>query len=211
MEAIALRAVDLDDGFHLVEIDVGLDPWPHRLESVGIFRAPKPAIGLLPRPFADIIADGVAEHAGHRVGLRQMLCLLADDDDQLALVVDLLGSGCRDHDIFVMRDQRVLRAITDLGPIGNIGHFATLVGGFLEMLEVIEADAIERTRHQRQFDFHLRQGMRARCALPLAEGIAADRGYAVTFDDPTRGLSARRKFEPTHAYSLFCYSAATRG
>ena len=120
VEAAGLLAVDLDDGFHLVEIDIGLDPRSHRLEGVGILGAPQPAIGLLPAALADIVADGVAEHAGHRVGLGEVLCLLADHDDQLALVVDLLGGGGRDHHVLVMRDQRVLRAIADLGPVGNV-------------------------------------------------------------------------------------------
>src|SRR6266849_4041136 len=49
----------------------------HRLEGVGIFGSPQPAIGLLPGAFADIVADGVAEHAGHRVGLREVFGFFA--------------------------------------------------------------------------------------------------------------------------------------
>src|SRR5258708_20059054 len=64
-------------------------------------------------------------------------------------------------------------------------------------------DAIDRARMQRQLDFHLRQSMRARLAMPFAERIAADRGHAVAFDDPPRGLSGSSKLEPTHAYSFF--------
>ena len=105
----------------------------------------------------------------------EVFCLLADDDDELALVVDFLGGIRRDHDVFVMRDQRVLRAIADLGPVGNVRHLAALVGGFLEMLEIVQADAIEGARDQRQFDLDVLQRMRLRGALPFAERIAADR------------------------------------
>ena len=90
-EAIAFLAVHLHDGFHPVEIDIGLDPGAHRLEGVGVLGPPQPAIGLLPATLADIVADGVAEYAGHRVSLVEVLCLLADHDHQLALIVDLLG------------------------------------------------------------------------------------------------------------------------
>ena len=139
----------------------------HRLEGVGVLGAPQPAIGLLPGAFADVVADGVAEHARHRVGFGEMLCLLADDDDQFALVVDLFGGGRRDHHVLVMRDQRVLRAIADLGPVRHVGHGAGLVGGFLEMLEVIQPDAIEGARDQRQFDLDVlqRMGLRGRAAI----------------------------------------------
>jgi hypothetical protein len=41
-----------------------------------------------------------------------------------------------------MGDQRVLRAIAVLGSIRHIGHFAALVRRLLEMLQIVEADAI---------------------------------------------------------------------
>jgi hypothetical protein len=151
-EAAGFLAVHLDDGFHLVEVDIGLDPRAHRLESVGVLGAPQAAIGLLPGAFADIVADGVAEHARHRGGFGEMLCLLADHDNQLALVVDFLGGGRRDHHLLVMGDQRVLGAVTDLGTVRDVRDRASLVGGFLEMLEVVEADAIEGAGYQRQLD-----------------------------------------------------------
>src|SRR6478735_9944678 len=74
----ALLAIDPDDRFHLVEIGFGLDPRPHRLERVGVLRAPQAAVGLLPAALADVVADGVAEHAIHRILLGEMLHLLAD-------------------------------------------------------------------------------------------------------------------------------------
>src|SRR6478609_930897 len=50
-------------------------------------------IGLLPGALADVVADSVAEYARHRVGLVEVFCFLADDDDQLALIVDFFGGG----------------------------------------------------------------------------------------------------------------------
>ena len=81
-----------------------------------------------------------------------MFHFLADDDGELAFVMDLLGRVGRDHDILVVRDQRVLGAIADLGPVGHRRHFAAPVGGFLEMLQVVQPDAIEGAWHQRQLD-----------------------------------------------------------
>ena len=112
-----------------------------------------------------------------------MLRLFADDDDQLAFVVNLFGGVCRNYHLFVMRDQRILRAIADLGPVGNVGHFAALVRRLLEMPEIIQPDAIEGARHQRQLDLDVGQRMRARRTLPFAEGFAADRDHAIAFDD----------------------------
>jgi hypothetical protein len=116
--------------------------------------------------------------------------------------VNFLGRGRRDHHILVVRDQRVLGAVADLGPVGDIGHLAALVGGFLEMLEIIQPDAIKGARHHRQFDLHLRERMRARRALPFAKGVAADRDHAVALDDAPGGLSIRGEFQPAHLLSL---------
>jgi hypothetical protein len=134
---------------------------------------------------------------------------LPDDDDQFALVVNFFGGGSRDHNILIVRDQRILRAIADLGPVWHVGQLAALVSGFLEMLEVIEPDAIEGARRQRQLDFDVGKQMRARCALPFAEGIAVDRDHAVTFDDSPGGLPVRGELQPAHALTF--YSAAIRG
>src|SRR5215211_5208679 len=190
-EAAGLLAVDLDDGLHSVEVGVGLDPRPHRLEGVGIFRAPQPAIGFLPAALADVVADGVAEHTGHRIAPGELPCLLADDDDQFALVVNFFGGVRRDHHVLVMCDQRVLRAVTDLGPVRHVRNRAGLLGGFLEMLEIVEADAIEGARDHRQLDLDVAKRMRLLCALPLPEGIAAHGHHLVALDEapgrPARG------------------------
>ncbi len=132
VEAVGLLAIDADDGLHPVEIGLGLDPQAHRLEGIGILRPPQSAIGLLPGSLADVVADGVAEHAVHRVGFGQVFHLLADDDGELALIVDLLGRKRGDHHVLVMGDQRVLRAVADLRPVRDGRYFAALVGGFLK-------------------------------------------------------------------------------
>ena len=82
--------------------------------------------------------------------------------------MDLLGGARRNDDLLVVRDQRVLRAIADLGSFRHVGYFAPLVGGLLEVLEVIQADAIEGARHHRHFDLDVFQSMRALGALPFA-------------------------------------------
>src|SRR5437764_3405316 len=203
LEAVGFFAVYLDDGLHLVEIGRGFDPGSHWLESVGILGPPQRAVGLLPGALADIVADGVAEHASHRVGLREMLDLLADDDDELAFVMDLFGRGRRDHHVLVMRDQRILGAIADFGPVRDVRHFAAFVGGFLEMLQIVQPDAIKRARHQRQFDLDVIKRMHLRRALPLAEGFAVDGDHMIAVDDAPGGPARGREFEPTHRSSLF--------
>jgi hypothetical protein len=80
---------------------------------------------------------------------------LADDDDEFALVVNFLGCARRDHHVLIMGDQRVLCTIADLGPVRHVRHSAGLVGGFLEMLEVVEADTIEGAGDQRQLDLYV--------------------------------------------------------
>ena len=43
-EGGARLAVEPHDGFHVVEIDLGFDPRPHRLEGIGVLRPPQPAV-----------------------------------------------------------------------------------------------------------------------------------------------------------------------
>src|SRR6516162_8261384 len=198
LEATRFLAVHLDDGFHPVEIGVSLDPGTHRLEGIGILGAPQPAIGLLPGALGDVVADRVAEYAGHRVRFAEVLHLLADDDDELAFIMDLLGRICGDHDIFVMCNQRILRALADLGPVGNVRHLAALVGGLLEMLEVVQADAIKGARDDRELDFDVVERMRLRGPLPPSERIAADGHDSVAFYKTPGGPSRSGEFQPTH-------------
>jgi hypothetical protein len=112
-----------------------------------------------------------------------MLGLLADHDDKLAFIMDLLGGDRRDDHVLVMRDQRILGAVTDLGPLRDLRHLAAFVGGFLEVFEVIETHAIKRAGDQRQLDLDLAEDISLRRASPLSEGIAVDRDDAVAFGD----------------------------
>jgi hypothetical protein len=97
--------------------------------------------------------------------------------------MDLFGGDRGDDHVLIMRDQRILGAIADLRPVRDFRHLAAFVGGFLEMLEVIETHAIKRPRDQRQLDSNLGKRMRPRRAPPFAERIAVDRDDAVAFDD----------------------------
>jgi len=129
----------------------------------------------------------------------RVLCLLADDDDQFTFVMNFLGRGRRDHHILIVRDQRILRAIADLGPIWHVRNRAGLVGGFLEMLEIVEADAIEGARDHRQFDLDVIKRMHLRCALPLAEGVAVHGHHLVALDEAPGRVSRGGELEPAHA------------
>src|SRR6476619_5690587 len=104
-----------------------------------------------------------------------------------------------------------MRAIADLGPIRHVGYCAKLVGCFLQMLEVVQPDAIERARDQRQLDLHVLQRMGLRAALPFAEGIAVDGDDLVALDDAPGCLARGGEFEPTHELSSCSYSAAACG
>src|SRR6516164_5070913 len=209
LEAARLLAVDLNDGLHAIEIDVGLDPWAHRLEGVAILRTPQAAVGLLPGALGNVVADGVTEHAGHCVRSGQMFGLLADDDDELAFVMDLFGSGGRNHHVLIVTDQRVLRAITDLRPVRDVRYLAALVGGLLQVLEVIQPDAVEGAGDEWQLDLDVLQRMRFRRAPPLTEGIALDGCDLLALDDPPGCLARGGEFQPTHDDPS--YSAAARG
>src|SRR5689334_8399628 len=69
VEAQRLLAVEAYDRFESVEVNVGLDPRAHGFGGVGVLRTPERAVGLLPHPLADVVADGVSEHAGERLCL----------------------------------------------------------------------------------------------------------------------------------------------
>ena len=112
-EPQVFAAVDAHDSVHGIQIDVGLDPGAHRLKCIGILAAPECAVAALPGTLANIIADGVAEHTGHRVGLGQVLHLLTDDHNKLALVIHLRWRMPRNHDRLPIRDQRIVRSVPD--------------------------------------------------------------------------------------------------
>ncbi len=183
-----------------IEVDVGVDPGAHGLEGVGVLGAPQRAVGLLPDALAHVVADGVAEHAGQRVGLAQVLRLLADDDDQLALVLHL-GGVARDDDRLAVRNQRVDGAIADVGLLGQVGLDALLGGDFADVLGVVEADAIEGGRHHRHLDLHRLQVAHGLGALVAGERVARHLGDAVAFQDAVADAALMRIPDPTHGSS----------
>ena len=131
-----LLAVDAHARLQRLEVDVGLDPRAHGLEGVRVLGPPQRAVGLLPGALADVVADGVAEHAGEGLGLAQVLGALADDGDELALVLDLGGIGGND-DRLVVGDERVDGAIADVGLLGQVRLDAELGGGVHDVRSVV--------------------------------------------------------------------------
>src|SRR5436190_14009075 len=199
-KAQSLLAVAPHDGLELVEVDLRVDPGAHGLEGVAVLGAPERAVGLLPHALAHVVADGVAEHAGEGVCLAQVLGLPADDDDQLALVLHL-GGIPRDDDRLTISDQRVDRAIADVGLLGQVGLDAVLGGHLADVLGVVEADAVEGGRHDRHLDLHRPQVAHDLGALVAGEGIARHLDDAVAFEDAVAGAALMRIPDPTHGSS----------
>jgi hypothetical protein len=61
--------VDAHGGDKRIEIDVALDPRAHRFEGISVLGSPKCAVAGLPSALADVVADGVTEHARKGVPL----------------------------------------------------------------------------------------------------------------------------------------------
>src|SRR6516162_2462288 len=78
------------------------------------------------------------------------------------------------------------------------------------MLQIVEADAIEGARDQRQLDLDVLDCMRPRRARPFAERVAIDRYDLIAFDKAPGGLARGSEFHPAHG-DFPCYSAAARG
>src|SRR5947209_2858661 len=73
------------------------------------------------------------------------------------------------------------------------------------MLEIVEPDAVERARHDWQFDLYLRKRIGVGGALPFPEWIATDADHAVGFNNTPGGFSVRGELQPAHRwYFLFC-------
>src|SRR4030095_10488931 len=85
-----LPAVDPDVDAEHVGIKAGNDPRAHGLEGIRVLSSPEGPVVALPDTLAHVVADGVAEDAVERVGLRNTLASLADHHHQLAFVLDLL-------------------------------------------------------------------------------------------------------------------------
>src|SRR5262249_46166054 len=92
---LADLAVDRRDQLQVTGVDVGLDPRPQRAERVEPLRPRPLAIPLLQVARGDIVGAGIAEdHAGRLAG-RHLPAQPADDEGELALVVDALAHGDR--------------------------------------------------------------------------------------------------------------------
>jgi hypothetical protein len=114
----------------------GLSPAP--LRSAPLF---------LPIARAHVVGDGVAEHIIHRIGAGDILAFVADDHGQFALEIDLVAAQmARKHDWTIrILDRRGAFQENDR----LLGDFCA---GFLGMLAVIQADAIDRPRLDRGKD-----------------------------------------------------------
>ena len=148
-------AVEPHGGAERVQIHIRLDPRSHRLESIAVLGAPKRAVARLPSALADIVADGVAKHAGQRLFLRQMLGLPADDNDKLAFVLKALGGVGRLHDGFAVSDEGVVGAIADVRLLRDVRFAPQQRRRFAHMLFVVDAGGVEGFRLKRDKQPHI--------------------------------------------------------
>src|SRR5215467_12816634 len=88
---LADLAVDRGDQLQVGRVGFGLDPRPQRAERVESLRPRPLAVPLLQVARGDIVGAGIAEgHAGRLAG-RHVAAQPADDEGELALVVDALA------------------------------------------------------------------------------------------------------------------------
>ena len=179
---------------------IGDDPRPHRLERVAILGAPERAVVRLPGALAHVVADGPAEHVIERFLLRHVAAALAEHRDQLALVLELLAGIARLHDILLMRDQRIVGAIADVGArrIGGLG--AALCRHAIDVIAIVHADAEEGARDHRQFELHARERRNLPGRFVIAPRSAIDFDDGVVLDCPERRLAANRIPAPFHGF-----------
>src|ERR1700733_2724407 len=85
-EGYHLLAIQPHLGDQIVQLEIGLDPRPHRFERIGVLRSPQRAVAFLPGSLADVVADRVAQHSGQRIVACQVLALAAEPYHQLAPV-----------------------------------------------------------------------------------------------------------------------------
>ena len=121
--------VDLDGYVQFVGVEAGGNPRPHRLERVGVLGPPHGAVVALPVAFADVVADGVAEHVVQRLILADVAALFADDNDHLTLVLQLFGGVGGHHNRVAVAGESVDRAIAHVGLLGQVGFLAAHLGG----------------------------------------------------------------------------------
>src|SRR5579863_7769518 len=127
-----------------------------------------------------------------------MLDLLADDDDELAFVVHLLGGVLGDHHVLAMRDQRVVGAIADIGLFREHRLFATPLRHLADMRGVVDAGGIERARNNRHLQGHIRQFAGLARSAVRAPGLAGYLAYRVAFERAIGRAATGRETDPTH-------------
>ena len=114
-------------------------------EGISILAAPERSVGALPIPFTDIIPNRVAEYAGQGVILAEVLRQLADDNDDLALILDF-GRITRNHHGFVMGDQRIDGPVTHVGFFRDVWGLAADFRLFDHVVGIIQSSRVECPR-----------------------------------------------------------------
>jgi len=130
-----------------------------------------------------------------------MLRFLADDDDELGLVLHLLAGVARDDHGLAMGDERVVGAIADVGLLGEIGRDAALLRLLEHMGAVIEPGAVEGARDHRHLDLDGSERVAPRRPLMAGEGIARDLGDLIALENAVGGAARRGVPDPAHGLS----------
>ena len=189
-----LLAVDAYARHETGQIDVRLDPGTHRLERVGILRAPQTRIGLLPRAFAHVVADRVAEYHRECVRFGNVARRLADHDDELALILNPARGG-RNDDVLAVGNQRAVRPISRLGARMRRDLPRTELH---RVGRVVESDRVKRSGDHRNERLYRVQCGGGAGALPRHERRGVDFSNRLTLDDavpdPVRPVVA----QPAH-------------
>ena len=196
-------AVEDNPHFAVFRVDaVGDNPGAHRLKGVGVFGPPHSAVVALPHPLADIVADGVAEDIVQGVSLGNFFALLADDDDQFALVLkDVVGIAGDDNRV-VGADQGVVGAIADVGGGGILGFLAAFGGHFGDVFAEVDAGGVESGGDDRRQQFDGAEGMAGGGFFVAGKGTAGNFANLVLLDNSVGGPVGGLKAAPFHCNVL---------
>src|SRR5512132_231941 len=187
-------AVDQGGDGQVAGVEVGLDPGAEGAEGVEAL-GPRPlAVGALQVARGHVVGAGEAEHGLDGVGRLEPADQLADDHGQLALEVDLAHPFGADDGV-AGADHRG-RGLEEDHRLGR-----DLVAQLAGVLGVVAADGDHLAGQHRREQPDLGGAEPLAGVLEGAEGVGADRGYGVAFEDAEADVALAAVADDAHAGS----------
>ena len=197
-EVLPHLAVVADGDAKTLGIKVGDDPRPHGFPGVTVLAPEHGAVGLLPGPLADVVADGVAENVVQRLADRNVASFFADDHRQLTLRLDCAGGFGGDHDVLISADDGVDRPVVGRRAIRIRRRSPTPRRHTLNVAPVIGAGCVEHPGFDRGQQLHLVEGVGVTGYSVVDQRVAPHLSNPAGINDPKADLFAYLKAAPNH-------------